>query len=111
MHTNLGIQLAHANAVDVAHLSGVIPPPPYGTPCVDWSSIGKRLSVNGRTMHVFLAWCAIVLLSSLSIVLHELVDNAHRATRTLNDVHPWRLHVHLHACVQARTLRVMVIVF
>ena len=42
-----------------------------GTPCVDWSSNGKRRELQGAALIAFIAWIAQRLLLAEPAILHE----------------------------------------
>ena len=46
-----------------------------GSPCQDWSSAGLGLGVEGKRIHICLAWARFHLLWETAIVIHENVTN------------------------------------
>ena len=46
-----------------------------GSPCQDWSSAGLGLGVEGKRIHLFLAWVRLHLIWETSVIIHENVTN------------------------------------
>ena len=42
-----------------------------GTPCQDWSPLGRQLGVAGPHMPILLAWCSAIAARAVPIVVHE----------------------------------------
>ena len=45
-----------------------------GSPCQDWSSSGKKAGLGGSRIHLFLAWCRIMLHEQPPWIVHENVS-------------------------------------
>jgi len=46
-----------------------------GSPCQDWSSAGLGMGVEGKRIHVFLAWVRLHLIWETLVIIHENVTN------------------------------------
>ena len=46
-----------------------------GSPCQDWSSAGLGLGVEGKRIHLFLAWVRLHLIWETLVIIHENVTN------------------------------------
>ena len=46
-----------------------------GSPCQDWSSAGLGMGVDGKRIHVFLAWARLHLIWETCVIIHENVTN------------------------------------